>query len=154
MSDEVVQEFSHKKEMFLQVLRVVKNYSIHTLRNYRMDLEQFQIFVDSFFQEAPWTLASLHKKVFRAYLAELSLKGIKKRTVLRRLSSLRSFFTHLVKEGVLTSSPLDEVERPKLEKTVPISIAYAQVEQLFAQPDIGSYLGLRDRCIMELFYSS
>lgn len=140
--------------MFLQALHAVKNYSNHTLRNYRMDLERFQIFADSFFQEEPWTLNSLHKKVFRAYLADLSQKGLKKRTVLRRLSSLRSFFTYLVKEGAISSSPLEEIERPKLEKTVPTSIAYAQVEQLFAQPDIGSYLGLRDRCIMELFYSS
>lgn len=147
-------EFGHKKELFIQFLQVVKNYSTHTIRNYRMDLEKFEIFVDTFFQKAPWTIASLHKKVFRAYLAELSQKEVKKRTVLRKLSSLRSFFSYLVKEGVLSASPLEEIERPKLEKTVPVSIAYAQVEQLFAQPDIGSYLGLRDRCIMELFYSS
>ncbi len=154
MSNELCQEFNQRKEMFLQVLQVVKNYSIHTLRNYRMDLEQFKFFVDTFYQENIWMLASLHKKIFRAYLAELSQKNVKKRTVLRKLSSLRSFFTYLVKEGVLSSSPLEEVERPKLEKTIPVSIAYAQVEQLFAEPDLGSYLGLRDRCIMELFYSS
>lgn len=119
-----------------------------------MDLEQFQAFADLFFKKEPWQLSSLQKKVFRAYLADLSQKEMKKRTVLRRLSSLRSFFSYLVKEKIIPSSPLEEIERPKLEKTVPTSIAYAQVELLFAQPDIGSYLGLRDRCIMELFYSS
>ncbi|MBS0627006.1 MAG: tyrosine recombinase XerC [Verrucomicrobia bacterium] len=140
--------------MFLQFLRVVKNASIHTLRNYRMDLEQFESFANSFFQKEKWTLTSLNKKIFRLYLAKLSQEELKKRTILRRLSSLRSFFTYLVKEGIIPVSPLEEVERPKLEKTVPVSITYSQVELLFAQPDIGSYLGLRDRCIMELFYSS
>ena len=58
MSNELCQEFNQRKEMFLQVLQVVKNYSIHTLRNYRMDLEQFKFFVDTFYQENIWMLAS------------------------------------------------------------------------------------------------
>ena len=82
------------------------------------------------------------------------MKMAKKRTVLRRLSSLRSFFKYLLKEGVVKESPLDDIESPKLEKTIPVSISYQQIERLFSQPDTASYLGLRDRCIMELFYSS
>ena len=49
---------------------------------------------------------------------------------------------------------MDEIDSPKLEKTIPASLSYEQVERLFSAPDTGTYLGLRDRCIMELFYSS
>jgi integrase/recombinase XerC len=99
-------------------------------------------------------LEEVSKRLARAYLADLHVKQAKKRSVLRRLSSLRSFFKYLVKEEILKDSPLEDIESPKLEKTIPASLTYEQVEVLFSQPDLSSYLGLRDRCIMELFYSS
>ncbi len=154
MSDRPDQEFTVQKERFLQYLRAVKNSSVHTLRNYRMDLDRFFLFVQKNLENSPRVFSSLSKRVFRGYLAELNKEGMKKRTILRRMSSLRSFFAYLVKEGVIPSDPMEEIERPKLEKTMPASIDYARVELLFAQPDLSSYLGLRDRCIMELFYSS
>ena len=147
-------EFYQKKILFLQHLQIVKNASVHTIRNYDIDLEQFYQFLMSFFKEESWSLASLQKRVVRAYLADLHEKEKKKRTVLRKLSSLRSFCTYLVREKILSASPIEGVQRPKLEKTVPTSLVYSQVERLLAEPDISSYLGLRDRCMMELFYSS
>ncbi len=149
-----MEEFICHKELFLQHMKVVKNSSIHTLRNYSIDLDQFLEFASSFLGEKTWEMKDITKKVIRSYLAELNNNAKKKRTVLRRLSSLRSFFMYLVKEGILSHTPLEDIQSPKLEKTIPVSIAYAQVERLFAQPDIESYLGLRDRCMMELFYSS
>jgi len=154
MPEPIPEEFSLRKELFLQRLRSVKSGSSHTVRNYGIDLDQFKIFACSFFGTEAWDLPSISKKVIRAYLAHLNNEGKKKRTVLRKLSSLRSFFAYLLKERVLTANPLEEIQRPKLEKTVPVSIGYGEVERLFATPDLDSYLGLRDRCMMELFYSS
>jgi len=74
--------------------------------------------------------------------------------VLRRLSSLRSFYKFALREKLVAASPLDEIESPKKEKKLPVSLQYAQVELLLAQPDLSSHLGFRDRAIMELFYSS
>lgn len=148
-----MEDFLKYQEKFLLHMRVVKMASPHTLRNYKMDLEQFTEFSLSFIK-GPFTLSQIDKKLIRAYLADLHIKLAKKRTVLRRLSSLRSLFKYLVKEGVIFQSPFDEIEAPKLEKTIPVSITYEQVEHLLSQPDLTSYLGLRDRCIMELFYSS
>ena len=67
---------------------------------------------------------------------------------------MRSFFKFLVKERLVEHNPLDEIDSPKLEKKIPPSVTYEMIERLFAQPDTASYLGFRDRCIMELFYSS
>lgn len=151
-------DFNQKLEQYIEYLRAVKNASEHTLRNYTMDLTAFKKFVDHQNSKAPepspLLVTQVDKRVIRNYLAHLSAKDGAKRTVLRRLSSLRSFYKYLVKEKVVTANPLEEIESPKLEKTIPASLTYDQVERLFSQPDISSYLGFRDRCIMELFYSS
>jgi integrase/recombinase XerC len=90
----------------------------------------------------------------RGYLLELNVQKMGKRTVRRKLSALRSFFAFLLREKQLVQNPLDDVETPKLEKGLPGPLTYAEVEHLFAQPDISTPSGLRDRCILELFYSS
>lgn len=133
---------------FLDYLRVVKNASEHTVRNYGLDLAAFQAFAKGLVP------TQVDKKVVRGYLADLNLKQTAKRTILRRLSSLRSFFKYLVKEKILTHNPLEEIQGPKLDKKIPASLTYEQVQRLFEQPETSDYLGFRDRCIMELFYSS
>lgn len=135
------------KDRFLNYLRVVKNASEHTLRNYGLDIE-------SFLQATPLPIEQVEKKHVRAYLAKLNQVQMSRRTVLRRLSSLRTFFKYLVREKILQSSPLEEIEGPKLEKKIPAPLAYEQVVHLFSQPDTATFLGFRDRCILELFYSS
>lgn len=136
------------RNKFLDYLRVVRGASEHTIRNYGLDLEAFQ----AFNQNIP--LSQVDKKTVRGYLAHLNLKQTSKRTILRRLSSLRSFFKYLLKEKILSYNPMEEIEGPKLEKSIPSPLSYEQVQRLFEQPDTSSYLGFRDRCIMELFYSS
>lgn len=135
-------------EKFLHYLKVVKNASEHTLRNYFLDITAFKKFL-SHSNSNP-----LDKKSIRNYLSELSEKLAKKRTVLRRLSTLRSFYRFLRKESLIEHNPLDEIESPKLDKTIPISLTFDQVKCFFNQPDLEDYLGFRDRCMMELFYSS
>ena len=136
------------KEKFLTYLTAVRNASPHTIRNYRMDLEAFAGFLRG------TQLLSVDKWRVREYLAHLNQKQATKRTILRRLSSLRSFFKFLLKEGALTHNPLDEIDAPKLDKTIPSPLSREEIDRLFTQPDTASYLGFRDRVIMELFYSS
>lgn len=146
--------FDKYKDSFIRYLQAVRNASPHTVRNYLLDLDQFQEFSCEFLRVKKLDVKEVDKRLIRGYLAVLNGEAKKRRTILRRLSSLRSFFSYLIKEKVVSSNPLDEIESPKIEKTLPVSIAYAQVERLFEQPDTSSYLGLRDRCIMEVFYSS
>ena len=92
--------------------------------------------------------------MIRSYLAHLQIKGISKRTVLRHLSSLRSMFKYLLKEKKIRENPAAEVGSPKLDKLIPGALSYAEVQELFDQPNTEKLFGLRDRSIMELFYSS
>lgn len=135
---------------FLDYMKVVKNASEHTIRNYHLDLKAFKNYLASDFEK----LAYIDKRTIRNYLAHLNAKQAAKRTLLRHIGSLRSFFHYLKREKLIQRNPMEEIESPKLEKKLPTFLSYDQVERLFAQPDTTSYLGFRDRCIMELFYSS
>ena len=73
---------------------------------------------------------------------------------MRKISTLRSFFRYLVIEKIIEISPMDDIDSPKRQTALPNAITYDKVEHLFSQCDITTYLGLRDRAIMELFYSS
>ncbi len=158
---------------FLEYLRSVKNASEHTVRNYAIDLNALLQFLKqqhcsaealpekiSYMQEYEDRdrryddLLSFHqidRQVIRTFMANLD---VKKRTIVRRLSSLRSFFKFCMLQGLVQQSPLELIESPKLDKRIPLSLNFDQVQHLFDQPDISHYLGFRDRCIMELFYSS
>ncbi|MCB1110092.1 MAG: tyrosine recombinase XerC [Chlamydiia bacterium] len=130
---------------FLRYLEVVKNASPHTLRNYHLDLKAFEAFVNK---------QKVDKRIIRGYLARLQMQGGSKRTVVRHLSSIRSLFKYLLKEKKVKENPAVEVGSPKLDKPIPKSVSYGEVEELFKQPNTEELLGLRDRTIMELFYSS
>jgi len=135
---------------FFEFLQVVRQFSPHTLRAYQIDLEAFTQFVGG--EQIAWE--KLDRFAFRAFLARMAEEGLSKRSVARRLSALRSFFRFLKKRGRIEESPLDSMDRPKLERRIPQFLTYEQVENLLAQPDLDSYLGMRDRCAMELLYSS
>lgn len=156
--------FSKACALFLHYLSTAKQVSQHTLRNYHIDMQEFGHFfqnrillmpeVDFKKNASSFLMQKVDKKAIRSYLAFLAEKQLSKKTIHRRLSCLRSFFTYLVKHKKLEINPLTELATPKLEKKIPTSLSYQQIEQLLAQPNIKTYLGYRDRCIMELFYSS
>lgn len=156
--------FSKACALFLYYLSTIKQASQHTLRNYHIDMQEFGYFFQSKILLVPeidikktapsFFMQKVDKKAIRSYLAFLAGKQLSKKTIHRRLSCLRSFFTYLVKHKKLETNPLTELATPKLEKKIPTPLSYQQVEQLLAQPDTKTYLGYRDRCIMELFYSS
>lgn len=132
-------------DQFLSHLNVARGVSEHTIRGYLLDLTSFFKFADG---------ETITKRTIRRYLADLYEKKISTRTVLRRLSALRSFYRHAIREKWCDANPLEEIDSPKKEKRLPNCITYDQVQHLFSQPDTSNHLGFRDRAIMELFYSS
>lgn len=143
-----IENMTDWKQNFLRYLQNIKNFSSHTLRNYDLDLVNFYTFLDS------QHIYEVDKKKIRLYLAYLNQKNLSKRTVLRRLSTLRSFFKFLFKEKLIPNNPLEGISSPKLGKTLPLALTREEIDRFFEQPDVGTFLGFRDRVIMELFYSS
>ena len=136
----------------MRYLGAAKGVSEHTIRGYRIDLNTFLSFARG--EEKVLELGAVSKRVVRRFLSYLYEKKTGTRTVLRRLSALRSFYRYAMRERLVSENPLEEIESPKKEKKLPVSIAYDQVLRLFEQPDVSDHTGYRDRVIMELFYSS
>ncbi|MCB1149585.1 MAG: tyrosine recombinase XerC, partial [Chlamydiia bacterium] len=99
-------------------------------------------------------LEKVESRTLKQYMYALSEASTHRRTVVRRLATLRSFFKYACREGLIEKNPAEELENPKLEKRIPSPLTYDQVVSLFEQPDTSTYLGFRDRVILELFYSS
>lgn len=144
--------FLKASDEFLQYLRVVKQASPHTLRNYRIDLHAFHTFLKDSQPES--SLSSIDRKIIRKYLTSHVSEGRSVRSQLRKLSALRSFFKFLVQKKIIETNPFEDIESPKMEKRLPVSLTYEQVQNLLSQPVTSNYLGLRDRAMMELLYSS
>ena len=137
-------------ENFLAHLATFRHASPHTLRNYRIDCDALQEFCDS----KELTLKTLDRKGIREYISQLSQKGLSKRSIQRKISSARSFFNYLVLHHVLSHNPTDLIEPMKQTQPIPKALNSEEVARFFELPDTSSYLGLRDRVIFELFYSS
>ncbi|CRX38567.1 site-specific tyrosine recombinase XerC [Estrella lausannensis] len=164
---------------FLQHLTVAKNASPHTIRNYSIDLNCFVNYlqddllgltekegrIEKISHDEPYSMRAalndhlapfsiVDKRAIRGFLASLKRGAASEKTIVRRLSSLRSLLRFAMQRKVISENPAEEIETPKIEKKIPVSLSYDQVKKLFNQPDISTLLGFRDRVIMELFYSS
>lgn len=128
---------------FLSYMRDVRNASTHTLRNYEIDLNSFFDISDE-----------LTRPGIRLFLHTLQIKGHQKRTIARKMSTLRSFCKFLVKREILAVDPTIEIAQIKVERKLPSILSLDQISHFFSLPDLTNYLGIRDRCIFELLYSS
>lgn len=135
---------------FLKHLALERRLSPHTDSNYRRDLERFVEYCDRQGVDDWQRLDSQHVRSFAA--AEFR-RGQSPRTIQRRLSALRSFCNFLQREGVLSANPALDVQAPKAKKRLPKTVDADQMNRLLSfRTD--EQLGVRDKAIMELFYSS
>lgn len=155
-------------EDFLEYFRVAKNASQHTLRNYAIDLNDFKLFLKNIGEKEEGSVdpssrskpsgtikpEEIDRKMIRGFLAQLTLDKKSKRTIARRLSTLRSFFKYAQQQHLITGNPTEELQSPKLDRSLPTSLSYDQISHFLEQPDLSDYRGFRDRTMMELFYSS
>ena len=137
---------------FLSYLQTEKRYSVHTNLAYQMDIEQFLDFTIIVNEKE---LAEVTPLVIRGWIVDLIDKEYTKRTVNRKLSSLRSFFKWLKREAVIQHNPMQKVQGPKTEKRLPSfarssDLTIEKMEQVFTS----SFEGVRNRLIVEVFYQT
>ena len=135
-------------ERFLHYLEAERNASEHTRVNYGWDLKQFSAFVG----ETP--LASIDHLFLRRFLTTLHEHHYAKRTLARKLASMRSFFRYLCREGYVASDPSRALATPKLDRTLPQFLDVKEAKQLMEVSQAEQWLACRDRAILELLYSS
>jgi len=136
-------------DKFLSYLDIEKNYSPHTIVNYSIDLNEFLEFLGD-----KTDVQHVHYLDFRRFLAHLRQKNHRPRTLARKLSSLRSFFRFLQREGLIKDNPAVLVTTPKLDKTLPKFLSEQDVVKLLEIPPGDQEAGLRDRAMMEVLYST
>jgi tyrosine recombinase XerC len=133
---------------FINYLDIEKNASIHTIKNYEIDLKSFSDFV----KDKP--LDKITHLTLRGYLAHLKKEGYKKSSIARKLASLRSFFKFAVREGYIDSNPALSLSTPKQEKKLPEFLSVNEIIKLIEAPNQKDKNGLRDRAILETLYST
>jgi integrase/recombinase XerC len=137
-------------EDFLRYLRVERQMSPHTLRNYRLDLTQFLQFCAEHRQDL--ALEQVTYQDLRAFLAA-ALKQNRKTTVARKLSALRTYFKYLQRLGAVTHNPAKLAPSPKLEKVLPHYLSVDETFHLLGKPTGGDFAACRDKAVLEVFYS-
>lgn len=134
---------------FLEYLQMIKNASDHTVRSYSIDLKYFFQYIKNI---EIGQIEKISKHHVREYLKSISSK--KRRTIARKISSLRSFFSYCIRKKYVSSNPLEHIYFLKKEKILPKILSYEEIVKFFEIPNTSDYLGIRNRAILELFYSS
>lgn len=138
-------------DQYIQFLRSEKYYSPHTCSNYRRDLKRFQAYLAERAIDAWERIAFTDVS---AFAAQRHRQGRKSRTIARELSSIRSFFQFLIRNGVIARNPALEVSAPKSDKPLPKTCDAESLDRLLRVSDSSDDLLLRDVAIFELIYSS
>lgn len=140
-------------QQFLRYLQTERHYSQHTITAYETDLGQFTIFLRHHFELEDISLNEIDVVTVRLFLGELSERTISKKTIVRKLAAILSFFSFLMKNSFIENNVLLNISSLKLEKKLPLYLSEEKMMQLLALPDCTTQLGLRDAAILEVLYS-
>jgi len=135
-------------EKFISYLEIEKNYSPHTLLNYKLDLEEFVRTIPNI------AIEKVDYFNLRKYLAQLRTKQLRPRTLARKISSLRSFFRFLQREGYIKENPAVLLTTPKLDKKLPHFLSEKEMAMLIEAPGFEKIADKRNRAILETLYSA
>ena len=140
--------------LFLEYIERERNFSLHTRISYARDLQQFQTFVDGQFPGAVEDPKRIDQDVVRSFLALLLDSGMAKKSVVRKMSTLRSFFKFSIRKKLISVNPMNNVVTPRVERKLPQFLDEQAVEKLMALPNREKPMGIRDAAILELLYST
>ena len=136
---------------FIDVLGLQKQYSQNTIEAYEHDISDFIAFMS---EESYERFAEVDYSFLRSYMGKLYDQKLKPSSIARKLSSLRSFFDYLLKEGEVQDNPFALLHAPRQEKKNPDFLFYEEIEALLDEIDTSTDLGLRNRAMLELMYAS
>ena len=139
-----------RQQQFIDYLKNERGLSERTIKAYRRDLVQLNRELE---RQDITELARVSEHTIRALIARLHRQGQGSRSLQRLLSAIRSFYRWLMKEGLAEHNPAASVKAPKAARKLPVTLDADAITRLLEIKD-KSPLALRDRAIMELFYSS
>ncbi len=137
---------------FTEYLLVMKGYSDETAKNYKLDL---YLFCDYLEENKINNFRKITYNFLRTYLIYLTNeKEYSNKSIARHISSLHTFFEYLLENNVIESNPMNLINSPKKEMTLPKYLNNSELEDLFNSIDTSKKVGKRDILILEMFYST
>lgn len=141
-----------KVEEYISYLRYEKRYSQHTLVAYQGDLNQFRAYLGDRYHVEDWKdVKMLH---LRSWIYDLTGQDLEKTTINRKITTLRSFYQFLKKEGFVTSNPVLSVRSMRTSKHLPEVIPEASIKTYFQMSDQDTWKDKRDRLLIGLLYET
>ena len=138
-------------DSFLANLRLEKGLSTNTINAYASDCRSFVGWVESV---ANADILSLDEKLVETYLTYFQSQGLARSTINRKLSSIKHFYLFLQKKKLISFNAIAGVTGPKNVRPLPKSMSESEVESLIQSPDCQTFIGLRDRAMLELLYAT
>ena len=141
----------HLIESFLDSLYIEKGLSQNTVQSYKNDISSFAAWVE---KSPDIPLAKTTKSNINQYIAHLFKSGLKSSSVNRKISTIKSFFIFLLKKKHILLSPVEDTDMVRQEKYLPVSMSEKEVELLLKSPSLDSFIGRRDRAMIEMLYAT
>jgi integrase/recombinase XerD len=135
---------------FIDLIWAHKGLAALTLSAYQQDLKQFSSWLIAANKSLTWA----EKNDIQSFLAFRFEQGLSSRSNARMLSTLKQYYSHLVRSGDRADNPSALISTPKIQHLLPNTLTEKGVNSLLEAPDIDSSFGLRDRCMLEVMYSS
>ena len=141
-------------QSFIDYLKFEKRYSSHTIRSYHDDLIQFFSFLNT--QFGTFNLEEISTSFIRSWLASLKDENVTSRTINRKISTLKSFFKFLLKQGKIENSPMGNIISPKINRRLPVFIKEKDLAELTKTLNTNTedWDGLNTRMLITVFYST
>ena len=137
---------------FIIHIKMVRKFSHHTTRSYKVDLIQFNEFLNKYSKKIK--IQYLDKSVIQTYIQSISKKNFSDKTLLRKVSSIKSFFRYLTDNNLVKTNIAELIASPKTSKKIPNFLTKNQVQKLMKLPDLTSKIGVMHLSILEIFYST
>tara|TARA_B100002051_G_C16666167_1_gene601861 strand:- start:252 stop:1154 length:903 start_codon:yes stop_codon:yes gene_type:complete len=137
---------------FIIHIKMVRKFSHHTIRSYKVDLIQFNEFLNKHSKKIK--IQYLDKSVIQTYIQSISKKNFSDKTLLRKVSSIKSFFRYLTDNNLVKTNIAELIASPKTSKKIPNFLTKNQVQKLMKLPDLTSKIGVMHLSILEIFYST
>jgi len=131
-----------------------QNYSPHTIRAYTHDLQEFLEFCREYEAMDAVPTDVIDKTTVRHFLGKLIEEGLRRTTVVRRLATLKSMYAYAVRQGISERNPTLAIPTPKTPQKLPAYLDEPEIQRLMNLPPTDTFIGARDRAILELFYST
>ena len=138
-------------DSFLANIRLEKGLSSNTIKAYENDCSALINWVE---KEFDLDILNIKESHLRKYITYFQNRNLSNSTINRKLSALKHFFLFLNKKKFISSNPIASFSGPKNLKTLPKSISVIDVNALIKAPDCSTFIGLRDRAMLELLYAT